>query len=32
MITLRSRTRNQKGEVVQDMTSRMLAWRRSKTC
>jgi acyl dehydratase len=32
MITLRSRTRNQKGEVVQDMTSRMLAWRRSITC
>jgi acyl dehydratase len=31
MITLRSRTRNQKGEVVQDMTSRMLAWRRPST-
>lgn len=28
MVTVRSLTRNQKGEIVQDMTSRMLAWRR----
>lgn len=27
-VTVRSRTLNQKGEVVQDMTSRMLAWRK----
>jgi len=27
-VTVRCRTMNQKGEVVQDMTSRMLAWRR----
>lgn len=27
-VTVRTRTLNQKGEVVQDMTSRMLAWRR----
>ena len=28
MITVRSITRNQKGEAVQDMTTRMLVWRR----
>jgi acyl dehydratase len=28
MITLKSETRNQQGEVVQILTSRMLAWRR----
>jgi acyl dehydratase len=28
MISLRSQTRNQKGEVVQILTSRMLVWRR----
>lgn len=28
MVTVCSLTRNQKGEIVQDMTSRMLAWRR----
>ena len=27
-VTVRCRTMNQNGEVVQDMTSRMLAWRR----
>lgn len=29
MITVRSQTKNQNGDVVQDMTSRMLVWRRS---
>jgi acyl dehydratase len=29
MITVKSETRNQKGEVVQVLTSRMLVWRRS---
>ena len=28
LVTVRSRTLNQKGEVVQDMTTRMLVWRR----
>lgn len=28
-VTVRCRTLNQNGEVVQDMTSRMLAWRKS---
>jgi acyl dehydratase len=28
MITVKSQTRNQKGEVVQILTSRMLVWRR----
>jgi acyl dehydratase len=28
MITVRSITRNQNGEAVQDMTSRMLVWRK----
>ncbi len=28
LITVHSLTRNQKGEVVQDMTTRMLVWRR----
>ena len=28
MITVRSITRNQKGEAVQDMTTRMLVWRK----
>ena len=28
MITVRSRTRNQKDEVVQDMTTKMLVWRK----
>jgi len=28
MITVRSITRNQKGEAVQDMTTKMLVWRR----
>jgi len=28
MITARGITRNQKGEAVQDMTGRMLAWAR----
>ena len=28
MITVRSLTKNQNGEVVQDMTSRMLVWRK----
>jgi acyl dehydratase len=29
LVTVRSRTLNQKGEVVQDMTTKMLAWRRT---
>jgi acyl dehydratase len=29
MITVKSETRNQNGEVVQVLTSRMLVWRRS---
>ncbi len=28
LVTVRSRTLNQRGEVVQDMTTRMLVWRR----
>jgi acyl dehydratase len=28
MITVKSETRNQNGEVVQILTSRMLVWRR----
>lgn len=28
LVTVRSRTRNQRGEVVQDMTTRMLVWRK----
>jgi acyl dehydratase len=28
LVTVRSRTLNQQGEVVQDMTTRMLVWRR----
>ena len=28
MVTLRSRTLNQKGEVVQDLTAKLLAWKR----
>ena len=28
LVTVRSRTLNQKGEVVQDMTTRMLVWRK----
>ena len=28
LVTVRSRTLNQKGEVVQDMTTKILAWRR----
>jgi len=28
MITVHSLTKNQKGEVVQDMTTKMLVWRR----
>ncbi len=30
LVTVRSRTLNQKGEVVQDMTTRMLVWRKSQ--
>ncbi len=29
MITVRSETRNQRGEVVQILASKMLVWRRS---
>lgn len=31
LVTVHSRTLNQKGEVVQDMTSRMLVWRKPLT-
>jgi acyl dehydratase len=30
-VTLKSETKNQKGEVVQAMTTRMLVWRKSRT-
>lgn len=32
LVTVHSRTLNQKGEVVQDMTSRMLVWRKPLAC